>query len=191
MLKCKSLIPPKKCAALCVSPNVASACLRGLSASVCFNMLKCIRWIPPKKCATLCVNPYLALLYAFIRFHMFSYAFICLHMLSYNFYRLSYAFIRFLFAFIRFYMLLYAFIGQTVRRTTTRRRRDADSLSNRLLPAEAGKKSYWMKLHKLGHDLLMKCDQNVLALPAWNFSHDNTNTSSKNTLFSNVKFKSS
>ena len=70
---------------------------------------------------------------AFIRFHMFSYAFICFHMFSY-------AFIRFSYAFIHFYMLLYAFIGQTVRRTTTRRRRDADSLSNRLLPAEAGKK---------------------------------------------------
>ena len=40
------------------------------------------------------------------------------------------------YAFIRFYMLLYAFIGQTVRTPT----RDAASLSNRLLPAEAGKK---------------------------------------------------
>ena len=59
-------------------------------------------------------------------------------MLLYAFIRFLYAFIRFLYAFIRFYMLLYAFIGQTVRTTRTTRR-DAASLSNRLLPAEAGK----------------------------------------------------
>ena len=42
----------------------------------------------------------------------------------------------FLYAFICFYTLLHALIGRTVRRTT---RSEADSLSNRLLPAEAGK----------------------------------------------------
>ena len=36
-------------------------------------------------------------------------------------------------------MLVNAFIGQTVRTTT----RDAASLSNRLLPAEAGKNKLW------------------------------------------------
>ena len=42
----------------------------------------------------------------------------------------------FLYAFICFYTLLHALIGRTVRRTT---RSEADSLSNWLLPAEAGK----------------------------------------------------
>ena len=61
--------------------------------------------------------------YAFLRFPMLSCAF---HMLSYPF--------------IRFYMLLYASFGQSVRRTTTR---EAASLSNRLLPAEAGKNRHF------------------------------------------------
>ena len=80
------------------------------------------------------------LLHAFILFHMVSYGFMCFHMLSYAlecFYTLLHAFKRFymfLYAFIHFHTLLHAFIGRTVRR-----RRDAASLSNRLLPAEAGK----------------------------------------------------
>ena len=86
------------------------------------------------------------LLYAFIRFQTLSYAFIRFHTLSYAFIRfhtLFYAlerFSMFLNAFICFYTLLHALIGQTVRT----RRSEADSLSNRLLPAEAGKKRIWL-----------------------------------------------
>ena len=102
------------------------------------------------------------LLYVFIHFQMLLYAFIPFHMLSYVFIRflirsntLSYAFIRLYtlsYAFIRFqtlsicfnmlllcfYMLFEAVKSYCVtrRRTTTR---EAASLSNRLLPAEAGK----------------------------------------------------
>ena len=89
--------------------------------------------------------------YAFLRFLFaftsFYIAFIRFHTLIYAFIHFLYAFIHFLYAFIRFYMLLYAFIGQTVRTTT----RDAASLSNRLLPAEAGKKSDETLTLKIGN----------------------------------------
>ena len=122
-----------------------------LYAFICFKTLSY---------AFICVH---TLLYAFIHFHMHSYAFICVHTLSYAFIRFhmliytyicfhkfSYAFVHFhtlfyalerfsmfLNAFICFYTLLHALIGRTVRTTSTRS--EADSLSNRLLPAEAGK----------------------------------------------------
>ena len=72
------------------NPYVASACLSGLSALVCFNMLKCICLMSPKKGATLCVSPYVAsaCLSGLNKcFGMISYAFMQFQTLSYNFKR--------------------------------------------------------------------------------------------------------
>ena len=76
--------------------------------------------------------------YALIRFHMLSYACIRLYTLSYAFIRFQTLSICFNMLLLCFYMLFEAVKSYCVtrRRTTTR---EAASLSNRLLPAEAGK----------------------------------------------------
>ena len=167
MLNCACLIPPKKCATLCVSPYVASAYL----ALVRFRMLQrfhtlsyafiffqtlsydFIRFLNALK-------RYETLTYDYIQLYTLTYAFKCFHMLSnasirfqtlWNAYirlhMLTYAYIhiRFHMLLLLLYTLLYAITcfymhrtkSVTTRTTPTRRPRVTRLPA---LPAEAGKK---------------------------------------------------
>ena len=103
--------------------------------SRCFYMLLRLYMLSCAFCLCFYTFIHLYMLpYAFLRFFYafskLSYAFLCFPALFLCFPTLSYAFTC-------FYMLLHALFGRSVR--TTRTTREAASLSNRLLPAEAGK----------------------------------------------------
>ena len=88
------------------------------------------------------IYAFMCFLFMLLYFYTLIYASICFPALFLRFFKaflrfpmLSCAFPMLSYPFIRFYMLLHALFGRSVRTT-----REAASLSNRLLPAEAGKK---------------------------------------------------